>query len=115
MANTNTNAKISTGDILCGDINVPVEKTVFYQVLRLTPSGKSAVIRQIQTKSLERNPYAMSGRMVPLANQFAFKKTETKRIKQNNALGEYVTIGNSNNVLAKWDGRPKTFNYENED
>ena len=111
MTTTATSTKLTKGDILAGDIGYSMELPVFYEVLDITPSGKSAIIRELATTAYPDDKYGQYGMLVPVRNTFARQsQNQTKRIKSSNYCGEYVMVG-YHHMLTKWNGEPLRYNY----
>ncbi len=74
----------------------------FFEVVRV-PSARSAVVRQIESETIEDKPGSMTGKASAKPGQFvAVAKSETRRACGVHALNG----GNTRGQMKKWDGTP---------
>jgi hypothetical protein len=100
--------KISAGDILCGDIGYSMSIPVFYKVISLTSSGKSAKIARLE--AIDCTDDGFTGTRMP-STKFSARDTKayTRRINTSDYFGEYVALNGHN--LYQWNGKAKYFDY----
>ncbi|BBL36001.1 hypothetical protein Nstercoris_02280 (plasmid) [Nitrosomonas stercoris] len=94
---------LRVGDILFSSWGYNQTNVDFYEVVRI-PSGRSAVVRQIEKETTSATSH-MSGMAMPKPGAFvATAKEYTRRAAGRHRLnGGSLTIGS----LQKWDGKPK--------
>lgn len=98
---------LDVGDIVYSSWGYEQTNVDFYEVVRV-PSGRSAVIRQIERDTTSA-PGRMSGMTTPKPGAFvATAKESTRRADGRHCLkGGNLTIGS----LQKWDGKPKAISW----
>jgi hypothetical protein len=91
------------GDIVFSTWGYEQTNVDFFEVLRV-PTDLSAVVRQIESETIEDKPGSMTGKTTAKPGQFvAVAKSETRR-----ACGVHVLNGGKmRGQLQKWDGTPR--------
>ncbi|OAI13552.1 hypothetical protein A1359_12150 [Methylomonas lenta] len=91
------------GDIVFSTWGYEQTNVDFFEVVRV-PTALSAVVRQIESETIEDKPGSMTGKTTAKPGQFvAVAKSETRR-----ACGVHVLNGgNMRGQLQKWDGTPR--------
>ena len=104
--------KITPGTILEGDFGYSMTLPAFYEVVAITPSGKSAKVRRLRTAN-KTSDGGWTGTCVPVPGSAEGESTETKRIKiaawdRRNPY-EYVMI--RDHMFSPWNGKAAYFDH----
>lgn len=112
MSYINDENKIKVGAILEGNAGYSMVLPVFYKVISITPSGKSAKIRRLHDVTVSTTD-GFTGTKVPDANRFRDAETITRRIKvaDYGFCDPYEYVSGPSCPLHVWDGRPRHFDY----
>lgn len=82
----------------------------YYQVVSISPSGKTARVKPIHSKIIELENSFMSNKVIPDKNNFeedasSYKPAGNLRI---NKSSYGICLGSGRHSMTKWDGRPDT-------
>lgn len=91
------------GTVLSGSWGYEQTNVEFWQVVELSPSGKTAKIRELVQDGLEGEYHYMTGKSVPALNVFTGRE-RTVRVQTD---GRHSHCHVDSCYLSEWDGRPK--------
>ena len=107
------NEKITPGTILCGNVGYSMVIPVFYEVVSVTASGKSARIRELRTRETGDASNCFQGLCEPITGSYK-GEMRTRRIKVANwswVSEPYEYVSDGNHSYKVWDGKPKYYDY----
>lgn len=102
-SNRQTGHGLAVGEIVFATWGYEQTNVDFFEVVRV-PSNLSAVVRQIESETIEDKPGSMTGKATAKPGQFvAVAKFETRR-----ACGVHILNGGTmRGRMRKWDGTPR--------
>lgn len=107
-ARRETGHGLEVGDIVYSMWGYEQTNVDFFEVVR-APSGRSAVVRQIEADTIEDKPGSMTGKTTPKPGQYvALTKEETRRASGLHSLNGGKSLRGD---LQKWDGTPRRVSW----
>lgn len=102
-AKKNAPSELQAGDIVYVTWGWEQTNVDFYEILSLTPSGKSARIQHIKTHARESSPQAMAGDATPILGAYEDIPETRRTVGKFGVLTEFSKYGGP---AEKWDGNP---------
>jgi hypothetical protein len=99
---------VKVGDIFYNSWGYEQTNIDWYQVVAITPTGKSVKVKRINAKIKDSGN--MSGSSMPVKNSWhdRDKKVYTKKMKR---YGNEIYLKFDHGATAKWDGKPKSVSW----
>ena len=104
-----TKTKVEVGDIFHCSWGYDMTINDYYQVVGLTPSGKSVRVKKLNKQYVVAEEY-MSGREMPLKDDFASDYVRTLRLQTSYMDTPEIKITNYS-WARLWDGESNYFNH----
>lgn len=105
----NTITEVKVGDIFHCSWGYDMTINDYYQVVDLTPSGKSVRVRKLNKETVHSGEY-FQGREMPIKDDFATDNILTKRLATDYAGRPDIKI-TSYSWATLWDGESNFFNH----
>ena len=104
-----TKTNVEVGDIFHCSWGYDMTINDYYQVVGLTPSGKSVRVRKLNKKLVDLDKY-VSGREMPIKDNFTNDNIKLFRLQTSYRNTPEIKI-NSYSWAMLWDGIPNYFNH----